>query len=196
MLELIFVRHGETNSNVRRTYCGWTDVELNEEGIKQAYIAKQKLSGTKVDFIYSSPLKRTLKTAEIINESFGLGIKLSDRLKERNFGIWEDLNYEEIIGGHPEEHDLWVKDWVNYCIKDGESAMQQHIRVAGFLDSILESNHSGTFMIVTHHGCIRSAVAHLLGMKAEEAWHFKVGNCSITRVEIDNGYPVLTLLNG
>ena len=63
MLELILIRHGQTDSNKRRTYVGWTDVELNEEGIRQARNLKEKLKNLSVDKIYSSPLKRARKTA-------------------------------------------------------------------------------------------------------------------------------------
>ncbi|MCR4434661.1 MAG: alpha-ribazole phosphatase [Clostridiales bacterium] len=196
MVELILVRHGETASNKKGTYCGWTDVELNEEGIKQAQEVQKKLAGLQVDSIYSSPLKRASKTAEIINENFKLEIMYSDNLKERNFGVWDNLDYGEIAGRFPEEHSLWVKDWVNYCMQDGESAYQQYKRVAQFTEELTSSHESGTFVIVTHHGCIRIILAYLLGMKVEDTWHFKVGNGSITRIEIVHGYPVLTLLNG
>lgn len=196
MLEIILVRHGETESNIRRTYCGWTDVELNEKGLRQAAAARRKLAGTKADALYSSPLKRASKTAEIINEALGLEIQYSDKLKERNFGIWDNLEYGEIEKGYPEEHGLWLKDWVNYCVRDGESAMQQYERVVAFIKELSERHESGAVVLVTHLGAIRIILSYLLGLDIEGAWHFKAGNGSITKVEIDHGYGVLTLLNG
>jgi len=114
MLELILVRHGETDSNKRGTYLGWTDVELNSNGIRQACAIRDRLKPVKVDAIYSSPFKRTVKTAEIINENYGLEIIISDNLKERNFGIWDDLTFEEISSKYPAECRKWFEDWINF----------------------------------------------------------------------------------
>ena len=90
MMELIFVRHGETDSNKKKTFLGWTDAELNDEGIRQACKLGEELKRITFDGIYSSSLKRASKTAEIINEKLNMEIVYSDNLKERNFGIWDD----------------------------------------------------------------------------------------------------------
>lgn len=196
MLELILIRHGETNSNKKGTYLGWTDVELNEEGIKQAYIAKVKLSGQKFDAIYSSPLMRARKTAEIINENFGLDIIYADDLKERNFGIWDDLTYKEITEKYPSEYDVWKNDSVNYCMDGGESSIQAYYRIVKYIEDIVNRNLKGTFIIVTHLGCIRKIISYLLGMKMEDSWRFRVDNCTITRIVVnDEKYAYMTQLN-
>jgi len=196
MTELVIVRHGRTQSNTRYAYCGWTDVELDEEGISQARSARDRMRSLKVDYIFSSPLKRALKTAEIINENFNLPITCSESLKERNFGVWEDLQYEEICEKFPEQVKMLEKDWMKYCIQNGESALQFYSRVVEFVDGLL-SDKQGTFLIVTHLGCIRNTVSHLLGMGIEGSWRFRVDNCGITRIQInDEGYAYLTQLNG
>ncbi len=197
MAELILVRHGETDSNRKGAYLGWTDVELNETGIKQAYCVKEKLKGESIDAIYSSPLKRALKTAEIINENFKLEINIVDELKEHNFGGWENLTISEIKERFSEEYEMLTKDWINHPIAGGESAIQVYHRVKGFIDNLLSSNNSGKYLIVTHLGCIRYIIVHLLGMGIEGIWRFNVGNCGITRIKINReGYAYLTLLNG
>ena len=197
MLDLILVRHGETNSNRNGTYLGWTDVELNEQGIKQAYTAKDKLAGLEINGIYSSPLKRAKKTAEIINENFNLKITYVDDIKERNFGVWDDLTYREIVEKYPDEHSLWMADNLNYCIDGGESSIQAYRRTIKFIDELINSNNDGTFIIVTHLGSIRKIIAYLLDMGIEGSWRFRVDNCSITRITInDEKYAYLTMLNG
>ncbi len=196
MLELILVRHGETDSNKKGTYLGWTDVELNEQGLRQARGARDRLEGTRVDEIYCSPLKRAVKTAEIINENLNVRLRLSDALKERNFGIWDDLTYNEIIKGFPEQHALWVSDHINYCVEGGESTIQAYGRITEFIDRLI-CNRQGTFMIVTHMGCVRKIISYLLGMKIEDSWRFSVDNCGISKIIInDEKYAYLTVLNG
>ncbi len=68
-MKLFVVRHGETDWNVERRLQGQTDIELNENGIRQANKLKQDLNDKdcNIDLIISSPLKRAKKTAEIIS---------------------------------------------------------------------------------------------------------------------------------
>lgn len=196
MLELVLVRHGETDSNIKGTYLGWTDVELNETGLKQAEVVSEKLKSTKFDYIISSPLKRAKKTAEIINKYHNQEIIYNDSLKERNFGLWDDLTYKEITEKYPVECELWAKDWSNYSAPEGESSVEAHKRKIDFIDKLILDKEEGVILIVTHLGCIRKIVAHLLGMGIEGSWRFRVDNCSITKISITEKYPVLTMLNG
>lgn len=197
MKELILVRHGETESNNRGTFLGWTDVELNEAGIRQAYAAREKLKDIKFDAVYSSPLKRVRATAEIIYEGMSPDIIFCNELKERNFGIWDNLTYSEIQQKYPLECEAWGKDWLNYCIDKGESALAAHNRITDFIDSLVKDSKDERILLVTHLGCIRTITAHLLGLPMEGAWRFRVGNGSITRLEVNNeGFAYLTMLNG
>jgi len=196
MLNLILVRHGETDSNRKGTYMGWTDVELNSVGLSQAYCTREKLRNEKVEHIISSPLKRAAKTAEIINENFGLDIIYSESLKERNFGVWDDLPLEAIMERYREDYEMWRQDWKNYSIDGGESACQAYERITGYVDDLVNRYSDSTVIIVTHLGCIRKITAHLLGMGIDGSWHFRVDNCGITRITInDERYAYLTQLN-
>ncbi|TYQ16415.1 UNVERIFIED_CONTAM: alpha-ribazole phosphatase [Acetivibrio alkalicellulosi] len=193
MLEIILVRHGETNGNKKGEYFGFTDQELNEEGINQAILLKERLKDLLVDKIYSSPLKRAKKTAEIINENFGLPIEYSHNLKERNFGIWEGMVDDEIRLNFPYEYEKWINDWKGYSIKDGESAIESFQRVESFIRDNIEWSKKGRYLIVTHLGTIRYIIVQLLGMKIEDSWRFRVGNCGMVKIQITDGYGVLTL---
>lgn len=196
MIDIILVRHGQTAMNIKKTNSGWTDHELTDEGIAQAYKAKEKLRGLKIDKIYSSPLKRALKTAEIINENFGMEIILDGDLRERSFGIWEDMTNEEIRAKYPEESEKWKNDRMNYPIQGGESTVQFYNRVAGFFDRLLKNHKEGTFLIVGHLGTIMIAIAHLLGFGVESMFRFRIDNCGITKITVnDEGFAYLTHMN-
>jgi alpha-ribazole phosphatase len=196
MLEIILVRHGETDGNVQGRYLGWTDETLNKNGMDQAYLLKEKLKNAKPDYIYSSSLERCRRTAMIINEAHDVDIIYSDDLKERNFGLFDNLKYGEICEKYPELQKLWEGDWENYVIESGESAFGFHKRICRYIDGITVQKRNGKLLIVTHSGCIRSIIAQLLGLKLEDAWHFRIDNCGITRFEIRDNFPVMTLLNG
>lgn len=196
MIEITIVRHGETDSNVKGTYLGWTDVELNENGLNQAQIAKEKLKDEVFDFIFVSPLKRTLKTAQIINETHKLDIILDNRLKERNFGVWDNLTYDEIVSKYPKEHDQWTLDWKNFRVLQGESSVDAYERITSFADMITKEYTNKKILIVTHLGCARKLISYLLGMGLDGSWHFKVDNASLCKITVnDENYSYLTALN-
>lgn len=197
MLELVLVRHGETDSNIERRFLGWTDMELNDRGLYQARCTGEKLKDEKFDGAYCSPLRRCMKTAQIINENHKLKISVAEDLKERNFGSWENLTHAEIKEKYPEEFAGLARDWKNHRAEGGESAFQTHQRVAGFADSLLTAHKEGKLLIVSHVGPLKAIITHLLQMEMEALWRFRIDNCGITRIEINNdGFAYLTMLNG
>ena len=79
---IYFVRHGETEYNVLKIAQGQLDIPLNENGVKQAEELSESLKNYNIDVIYSSPLIRAKRTAEIINKNHNVEIVFDDRLKE------------------------------------------------------------------------------------------------------------------
>jgi len=196
MLELTLVRHGETDANRKNAFLGWTDPDLNQTGIRQAYLIKNKLADQPLNAVFTSPLKRAFQTAQIINRPHGLEIRTLEALKERNFGIWDNLTLADIQKSYPAQAENWLTQ-ADYPIPDGENAERFHGRIERFLDELLQNYSSGRILIVCHGGCVRIMLASLLGLKKEDCWRFKVDTGSIAKVELnDDRYAFLTLLNG
>lgn len=196
MTEIVLIRHGETDSNVKGTYLGCTDVPLNETGLKQAALAKDKLKQIEFDLCFASPLIRAFNTAKIILEGRNLKIHTDDRLKERNFGVWDDLTFDEITQKYPEEHKNWMADVTNYEVEGGESFRGSYERITMFADFLVKKCKDKRILIVTHSGTIRKIFAYLTGMGIEGVWRFKVDNASINKIEInDEGYVSIAALN-
>ncbi len=100
---LYFVRHGQTDWNVRKA-AGWkSDIALNETGRLQAVKTREQLKQVAMDAIYCSPLQRARETAEIINALWGLSIQCDERLMERSFGSMEGALRKDV----PFD-DLWA----------------------------------------------------------------------------------------
>src|SRR3989338_6420058 len=84
-----FIRHGQTDWNLKEMFQGWTDIPLNETGHAQARSAVSILSGRGITRIVTSPLVRAHKTAEIINEHLRVPLLVVDGLKECSLGVLE-----------------------------------------------------------------------------------------------------------
>ena len=100
MIKLVLVRHGQSIWNLENKFTGWTDVELSEQGIKEAKDAGKVLKekGFKFDIAYTSVLKRANDTLDYILDELGekdIPIKKSWRLNERHYGALQGLNKDE-----------------------------------------------------------------------------------------------------
>lgn len=100
MIKLVLVRHGQSMWNLENRFTGWTDVELSEQGIKEAKEAGKVLKekGFEFDVAYTSVLKRANDTLKFILEELGetnIPIKSSWRLNERHYGALQGLNKDE-----------------------------------------------------------------------------------------------------
>ena len=98
---IYIVRHGQTNWNLEGRNQGRIDIELNEKGIQQAELTSEKLENIKFDKVFSSPLKRAYKTAQVICEKIGIDeneIIVDERIIERCNGELEGLLREEYEG--------------------------------------------------------------------------------------------------
>ncbi len=197
-MELIIVRHGQTEANRKGAFQGWIDLSLSEHGLKQIEWLRDELKGQEFDQIYVSPLKRTLQTAQIIREGLKNPPELVkiDALKEMNFGKWDGLCSDEIEKKYPADYKKWLNDWQTMVIPDGESAEKMFKRVVEWIDELLKkSDPNDKVMIVSHQGVILQIIAHLLGLDLSGCWHFKVEPGSMSVIEIKGDFPILSLLN-
>ena len=94
-MKIYVVRHGQTDWNVAGKCQGRTDIELNNTGIEQAKNTKEQLKNYNIDLIICSPLKRAIKTAEILNEETKCNMIVDERLIERGCGEVEGTTEDE-----------------------------------------------------------------------------------------------------
>lgn len=179
-MNLLIVRHGKTDWNKEKRAAGLSDIELNEEGIKQAQIIRDELKETNIDIIISSPLKRAVKTAEIINEYHNKDIILDKDVIERNLGIYEgEPNEQEIFN----EIRYYTK---NVFVENGEDCKTYTKRVFDSLDKIIKEYKEkvDTVLIVSHGFYLRSANWYFNGVPTEPEEVIRIKNCQIDKYVI------------
>ena len=145
-MNIYITRHGKTDWNLQKKIQGSTNISINEEGIKEAEILKEKLKDVNIDLIISSSLKRAIETSEIINEGKNAEIIVDDRIRERSYGIHE--------GSHKDDFDF-IEFWdynKNVKVQDAETIKDLFDRVYSFLDDIKEKYYDKNVLLVTHSG--------------------------------------------
>ena len=98
---LILLRHGKSEWNIKNIFTGWTDVDLAEEGIKEAMYAGKliKEKGLQIDICFTSYLKRAIKTSWTLLETskmLHIDCIKSWKLNERHYGEWQGRNKNEV----------------------------------------------------------------------------------------------------
>ena len=150
MGKVVLVRHGETDWNTVDRIQGWTDVPLNSNGVKQADRTAKKLSRLRISAVYSSPLKRAVRTAEKIAKKHGLRVIEIPELIEVNQGLWEGLLVDEARRQMPSLYLKWEQDPYNTSPPGGESIKTLSERVLPAYDRIKEAHPGRTICVVTH----------------------------------------------
>jgi len=178
--QLLIVRHGETLWNIQKRIQGQQDSELTETGIAQAHALVERFREDSFSALYSSDLGRAYRTAEIVAAETGHMIHPDPRLRERHFGIFHGLTWEEAERVYPEERAAYLTDGPDYVIPEGESAREcMHRSVAG-LEEIARRHPGETVLIVTHGGVLSGLFRYTLGIPLDAPRHFTLWNTSLS----------------
>jgi 2,3-bisphosphoglycerate-dependent phosphoglycerate mutase len=115
--KLVLIRHGQSQWNLENRFTGWYDVDLTEQGTKEATDAGKRLlaEGYRFDVCYTSVLKRAIRTLWIVLDQMDLmqvPVHRQWRLNERHYGALQGLNKAETAAEHGEEQVLiWRRSY-------------------------------------------------------------------------------------
>jgi probable phosphoglycerate mutase len=189
--QVIIVRHGQTQWNIRKIRQGHLDSELTDKGVVQARALAQRLARESFTALYSSDLGRAMHTARMIMAVTGHEIITDVRLRERHLGIFQGLSGEEIKDKHPEEHRLHRTLGPDYVIPGGESVRQQVARNVGCLDEIAVKHLGEKVVVVTHGGVVSGLFRHVLDIPLEAPRRFEFVNAGLNVFAYENGNWIL-----
>jgi probable phosphoglycerate mutase len=155
LTRICLVRHGETEWNVARRLQGQIDINLNALGVRQAEAAANWLVQEPIAALYSSDLKRARTTAEHIARHLHLPLTLVPEVRERRYGIFEGLTYDEARAQHPEAYARFEARDPDYAFANGgESLLGFSARVSTRLQEIVACHPGEMVVIVTHGGVL------------------------------------------
>ncbi len=142
--ELWLVRHGETPASLGRTLAGWADVPLTEHGEAQAAALRPLLEGERFDGVWSSDLRRAVRTARLAGSP---DAKEDRRLREMSFGALEGRPWEAL----DETSQQALVRFEGFEPPGGETFDQLRERVLSFVEALPPGRH----LVFTHGGVVR-----------------------------------------
>jgi ribonuclease H / adenosylcobalamin/alpha-ribazole phosphatase len=155
------LRHGQTPMSVQKRYAGRTDAPLTEVGVQQAAAAAKRLASAGLGVIVTSPLLRTVQTAQAVAAVTGAAVVTDDGFRETDFGAWEGLTFAEVRERWPAEISAWLAD-PEVAPPGGESFTDVSARVTAALDGVLAARAGQTVLIVSHVTPIKMLVTAAL----------------------------------
>jgi probable phosphoglycerate mutase len=185
--QLIIVRHGQTEWNLKLIRQGHLDSPLTEKGIAQAKALAERLSRETFSVLYSSDLGRAIQTAQMIADATGHRIVTDPRLRERHLGIFQGFTGDELREKYPEEYRLHRTSGPSYVIPGGESVEQQIARNVAYLQEIAEKHLGETIVVVTHGGVLSGFFRHALAIPLEAPRRFEFTNASLNVFSYEAG---------
>ncbi len=179
MAEIILVRHGETEWNIKEVFRGRIDIALNETGRKQAELLAEYLRDLEIDAVYSSPLRRALQTAQMIASYHKLNIVTSPGLLDFDYGKWQGLSHEEVKEGYDELYTQWINNPHQARMPAGESLNDVSKRAVGVVNEVI-ARYSGTVVLVSHRVVNKVLICALLGLDNSHFWNIRQDTCGAT----------------
>ena len=179
---IYIIRHGQTELNNAHVLQGRSDFPLNENGIMQAREVGQWLMnrGITFSYVYSSPLKRAVRTAELIVGD--KPIVVDDRLIEMDYGPYEGMD----LHNPAPEITTFFSDFVNNPAPEGMEPLFKIVqRTGAFLEEIKEL--SGNILISTHAIAMKGALEYLTPDSNGSYWSKYIGNCAVYAANNING---------
>lgn len=187
------IRHGETNANRDGLLQGRSDMPLNESGLALAAVTGRGLRGVRFDACISSPLIRTMQTAEAVLRESGnpdVSIETEPRIMEINMGSWEGKKFRP-GESEIEDPELWKKHFTDPFhftgAPNGESIPEVCERTQAFLRDLFQRDDGKTYLVSTH-GCALRAMLNALYDDPSDYWQGHVPyNCAVSILEANGG---------
>lgn len=142
-MSLILIRHPETLHNQAKVFPDYTDVSYSLVGEDQ--LERVLAQDFRPDHIFSSPIDRALRMAELLGEKYQLKVTVDDRLREIDLGLFGGLQFNQVKERFPELMEEWMSDPWHFVYPEGEGYPQLKDRVLAFLNEIPKNS-----LICTH----------------------------------------------
>ncbi len=183
---ICLVRHGETAWNAERRLQGHIDIPLNETGLAQARATATSLASEHFDAAYCSDLTRARQTAAAIATHCGLTPGFDAGLRERHYGGFQALTYDEARTRFPVGYQRFETRDPDFVFPEGGESLREFAgRIHTALEHIAKIHQGGTVLVVTHGGVLDIAHRLATGKNLEAPRDFTIPNAALNWIGHD-----------
>ncbi|MFG6448022.1 histidine phosphatase family protein [Roseateles sp. BYS180W] len=179
---LLLVRHGQTAWNVDGRMQGHLDIPLDAVGRAQALAVAQALADEPVAAVVSSDLLRARHTADAIAATHGLPVLNEPLLRERHFGVYQGLLWEEVQARWPQDAQRWSHRDPDFAPEGGESLTQFSQRCVEAVTRHAQAWPGRTLVLATHGGVLDCLYRAATGQSLQAPRSWMLGNTAVNRL--------------
>jgi broad specificity phosphatase PhoE len=184
-LELVLIRHGETEWNKEGYFRGHEDVKLNADGIVQADAVADALKDKVFEAIYSSTLKRAMVTARRIAMPHDIAVRERPALLDINYGTWQGKKEADVALKYAPLYKRWKETPWKMKFPGGDSVKKVWKRVNTGLRELLFLHGTGTVVLVSHRIPLKMMTTYLLGKHLDEFNQVVHDPCAMSIFQVD-----------
>ena len=193
---IIFLRHGQAENNTNRVLAGRRPgVPLTLTGLEQSEKIAKFLKPFNISTIYSSPIERAKKTAEIVSEHNSLEIKTDERLIELDMGKFTGMPYDEIFEKHGNVFLKFYEGDLEIAHNGVETFVQLKKRILDMVDYVIREHNDENVLLVTHMDPIKALISTIMGLKANSLFELIIENASLTVFKEEQGKLTISAIN-
>ncbi|MFB3151923.1 MAG: histidine phosphatase family protein [Nitrosopumilaceae archaeon] len=196
MRYIIFLRHGQAENNTNRVLAGRRPgVPLTLTGLEQSEKIAKFLKPFNISTIYSSPIERAKKTAEIVSEHNSLEIKTDERLIELDMGKFTGMPYDEIFEKHGNVFLKFYEGDLEIAHNGVETFVELKKRILDMVDFVIREHNDENVLLVTHMDPIKAVISTIMGLQANSLFELIIENASLTIFKEEQGKLTISAIN-
>ena len=170
-------------------------VNLTEKGIEQAERIAKFLKPFNISAIYSSPIERAEKTAEIVAKLNSLEHKTDERLIELDMGKFTGMEYDKIFEEHGNVFFKFYDGELEIAHNGVETFVQVKNRVLSIVDHVINEHKNENVLLVTHMDPIKAMISTVMDLNANSMFELIIENASLTIFKEEQGKLSLSAIN-
>ena len=161
-MDLLLVRHGQTDWNPIGKVMGAHPIPLNAKGLEQAQNLNRWLQSIDITRIYTSPMLRAVQTAETIAQGRNLPVEIEEGVAEIDYGDWVEKTFEEVRTQYPEQYNAYRFSPSTMQIPGGEMVSNVQKRAVQAIEKLRAKHQGERVVVVSHADVIKAILVHYL----------------------------------
>jgi ribonuclease H / adenosylcobalamin/alpha-ribazole phosphatase len=195
--DIVLLRHGDTWLSPERRFSGVADPPLSPAGRDQSRRAAGSalLRGRAFTEVLTSPMTRSQQTAEIVAAALGVSVIVDPDLREMDFGVWEEMTFDEVQDRYPEDLRRWKQSASASPTGSSETLTAVVDRMGTVAGRFASSYAGASVVVVTHVTPMKALVAHALGAPPAALFHMELSSACFSRISYSGGDASVRLFN-
>ena len=195
MTKVYVVRHGQTAWNLEEVFRGRMDIPLDETGKKEVHLSGEALKDQTIHAVYSSPLSRSMETAENIAKFHNLPVTPLEAIIDISYGDWEGVSLQKVREKFPELYALWLREPHKVRFPNGETLNEVRLRTLGAIENLVAKHQQETIALVAHRVPNKVICCALLGLDNSHFWRIQQDTASTNLFVYKNEQWIVSFLN-